>query len=157
MKNLFFLLLLVFNLSCFAQDSTSIEADSSAIPISIELKSEHHYLIIDFLEDLKSDDAASYVGQVVSKTDSIYNPVKPIRVNVFSRFVPEVYRKLSAQREGVVMQPNQEMKEALFNQLSGFSWIAARIMEIDAQNAAIRTGRALRGFNYARRLKYGTP
>lgn len=134
-------------------DSTLVPVDSSKTQINIALKAEQHYLIIDFLPDVKSPRIADYVKQVVKQTDTVYNPSKMISVKSESALIPEVYELLSVQREGVTAQPNQDMKTALLPQLPGFTWIAKEIQRIDAQNAQLRQQRTMRGFEYCKNLK----
>jgi len=137
----------------YKDTSTLQRIDSGKVEITISLKAEQHFLIIDYLQDLKSPKMASYVRQVVGQMDTVYNPAKTITVKTESSTVPEIYALLSNQREGITALPNREMKAALLPQVQNFPWIVTQILKLDADNQTLRNERAARAFEYLKSLK----
>ncbi|RYG53331.1 MAG: hypothetical protein EOO01_04615 [Chitinophagaceae bacterium] len=163
MKQLLFILALFASLFVNAQrslyddpldTSSAPKIDSSTVEVSITLNAEQHFLIIDFLQDIKTPRNADYIKQVVRQLDTVFNPSQLITVATESSIVPEIYNLLSVQREGVTAQPNRDMKAALIPQLQGYTWIAEQIHAIDERNLQLRQAHVDRGFQYAKSLKY---
>lgn len=132
-KILFSISILIFSVSCLAQDSTSVHVDSSTVKLDVTLKAEHHAFIISFLPK-GTVPVINYINQVRSGLDSIFKEDTLITVTIDAALVVEVYSVMGEQKERLTAVYNEEIKNALLQQIGGHTWLIRQLTAIAVKN-----------------------
>jgi hypothetical protein len=153
MKKVFILIALFFSISAFSQlPSASTFVDSGLVKIPITLKAEQMLLIFDCL-DQNTPQYLNFASQLSKNVDTVYNPNQQITVLSESGFIRDVYIIMGVQQERFTSGINDEIKAALFPQISNYSWLMRELQGIVQYNSGLRQQRINRALDKIKQMK----
>lgn len=131
-KIILFILGIVAAVSGMAQG-----VDSTGIVLQITLSKDAHKHAIRCLgvNNMSAPERINYLNDLVDGGFKTKADTAKITVSVPSRLVVDVYRNASRKPEGVVVNDNQTVQNALLPQVYAYKWLLNAILAIKAQNA----------------------